>query len=150
MADPTIDSHYKTRSNTIYCDVNFRCVLKQLPVYFIELCNIPHWWLFQWILNGGEYHSTIDLLFDWFGLACFANKNKNCQLSYSSFHTSQTGLQRCSDTSPFSIAWLFSRVSLSSRFASSVPSWSATPFSSGFPPSSSKKVVLVSFKSSLH
>ncbi len=26
---------------------------------------------------------TIDLLFDWFGLVCFANKNKNCQLSYS-------------------------------------------------------------------
>jgi len=27
----------------------------------------------------GKYHCTIDLLFDWFGLACFANKNKNCQ-----------------------------------------------------------------------
>jgi len=24
-----------------------------------------------------------DLLFDWFGLVCFANKNKNCELSYS-------------------------------------------------------------------
>jgi hypothetical protein len=31
----------------------------------------------------GKYHCTIDLLFDWFGLLCFANKNKNCQLSYS-------------------------------------------------------------------
>ncbi len=29
----------------------------------------------QGILEG-------DLLFDWFGLVCFANKNKNCQLSY--------------------------------------------------------------------
>jgi hypothetical protein len=29
--------------------------------------------------KGGKYHCTIDLLFDWFGLACFANENKNCQ-----------------------------------------------------------------------
>jgi hypothetical protein len=33
--------------------------------------------------KGGKYHCTIDLLFDWFGLVYFANKNKNCQLSYS-------------------------------------------------------------------
>jgi hypothetical protein len=26
-----------------------------------------------------KYHCTIDLLFDWFGLVSFANKNKNCQ-----------------------------------------------------------------------
>jgi hypothetical protein len=32
---------------------------------------------------SGKYHCTIDLLFDWFRLVCFANKNKNCQLSYS-------------------------------------------------------------------
>ena len=25
----------------------------------------------------GKYHCTIDLLFDWFGLVCFENKNKN-------------------------------------------------------------------------
>jgi hypothetical protein len=31
----------------------------------------------------GKFHCTIDLLFDWFGLDCFANKNKNCQLLYS-------------------------------------------------------------------
>jgi hypothetical protein len=31
----------------------------------------------QGILKGEG--STIDLLFDWFGLVCFANKNKNCQ-----------------------------------------------------------------------
>ena len=24
----------------------------------------------------GKYHCTVDLLFDWFGLVCFANKNK--------------------------------------------------------------------------
>ncbi len=57
----------------------------------------------------GKYHCTIDLLFDWFGLVCFANKNKNCQLSYSWFQTSQTGGQRYSDTSPFSIPCLYYR-----------------------------------------
>jgi hypothetical protein len=51
----------------------------------------------------GKYHCNIDLLFDWVGLVCFANKNKNCQLSYSWFQTSQTGGQWYSDTSPFSI-----------------------------------------------
>jgi hypothetical protein len=29
-----------------------------------------------------KYHCTVDLLFDWFGLVCFANKNKFCQLSH--------------------------------------------------------------------
>ncbi len=53
----------------------------------------------------GKYHCTIDLLFDWFGLVCFENKNKNYQLSYSWFQTSQTGGRRYSDTSPFSIPW---------------------------------------------
>ncbi len=33
-------------------------------------------------------------------------KNKNCQLSYSWFQTSQSGGQLYSDTSPFSIPWL--------------------------------------------
>jgi hypothetical protein len=49
------------------------------------------------------YCCTVDLLFDWFGLVCFANKNINCQLLYSGFQTSQTGGQLYSDTSPFSI-----------------------------------------------
>ncbi len=43
------------------------------------------------------------MLFDWFGLVYFANKNKNFQLSYSWFQTSQTGGQLYSDTFPFSI-----------------------------------------------
>ncbi len=51
----------------------------------------------------GKYHCTVDLLFDWFGLVCFANKNSNCQLSYSWFQTSQTGGQQYSYTSHFSI-----------------------------------------------
>jgi len=53
----------------------------------------------------GKYHCTIDLLCDLFGLACFANKNRNCKLSYNWFQTSQTGGQWYSDTSPFSIPW---------------------------------------------
>jgi hypothetical protein len=44
--------------------------------------------------------TVLNLLFDWFGLVCFANKNKNCQLSFSWFQTSQTGGQRYRDTSP--------------------------------------------------
>ncbi len=55
----------------------------------------------------GTYHCTIDLLFDWFGLVCFGNKNINCQLSYSWFQASQTGSggKWYNDTSPFSIPW---------------------------------------------
>ncbi len=52
----------------------------------------------------GKYHCTIELLFDWFWLVCFANKN-NFQLSYSWLQTSHTGGQWYSDTSPFSITW---------------------------------------------
>ncbi len=57
----------------------------------------------------GKYQCTDDLLFDWFGLVCFANKNKICQSKYSWFQTSQTGGQRYSDTSPLSIPWLVSK-----------------------------------------
>ena len=53
-------------------------------------------------------------------------KNKNCQLSYSWFQTSQTGGQWYSDTYPFSILWskywIFpcNRFSVSQNFCSSV------------------------------
>ncbi len=57
------------------------------------------------ILEGKASLLTVDLLFDWFGLVCFANKNKNCRLSYSWFQASQTGGQWYSDTSLFSIPW---------------------------------------------
>jgi hypothetical protein len=53
--------------------------------------------------KGGMYHCTVDLLFNRFGLVCFANKNKTCQLSYSRFQTSQTGGEPYSDASPFGI-----------------------------------------------
>ncbi len=38
-----------------------------------------------------------------FVLVCFANKNENCQLSYSWFQISQTGGEQYSDTPPFSV-----------------------------------------------
>ncbi len=53
--------------------------------------------------KGGNYHCAVDLLFDWFGLICFANKNNNCQLSYSWFQACQTGGPWYSDTYPFRI-----------------------------------------------
>jgi hypothetical protein len=31
----------------------------------------------------GEYHCSVDILFDWFRQVCLAKKNKKCQLSYS-------------------------------------------------------------------
>jgi len=33
--------------------------------------------------SRGKYHCAVELLFDLFGLICFANKSKNCQFSYS-------------------------------------------------------------------
>jgi len=53
-----------------------------------------------------KYHCTIDLLFDYFGLVCFANKHKYCWLPHSWFQTSQPGGQWYNDTSPFSIPWI--------------------------------------------
>jgi len=60
------------------------------------LFNRPNKWvdIKQGTLKGD--HCTVDLLFDLFGLVCFANKNKNFKLSYSWFQTSQTGGQQCS------------------------------------------------------
>ncbi len=77
----------------------YECTMISLALRsYLQLVN-------QGILKG-KHHCTVDLLFDWFGLVCFANKNKNCQLSYSWFQTSQTGDQWYSDTSPFSSPWV--------------------------------------------
>jgi len=52
--------------------------------------------------KGGKYHCTIDLLFDWFGLVCFANNNKIVSCQTADYKTvKQEGND--SDTSPFSI-----------------------------------------------
>ncbi len=54
----------------------------------------------------GKYHFTIDLLFDWFGISCMTTDNFCFYLENRLIQTSQTGGQRYSDTSPFSIPWL--------------------------------------------
>ncbi len=33
----------------------------------------------EYCTGNTKYRCTFDHLFDWFGLVCFANKNKNCQ-----------------------------------------------------------------------
>ncbi len=73
-------------------------------VYRIGYAALAEQFTNQGILKG-EVHYTIDLLFDWFGSVCFTNKNRNYQLPYSWFQTSQTGGQQYNDTSPSSIPW---------------------------------------------
>ncbi len=57
--------------------------------------------------NTVPYHCTIDLLFDWFGISCMTNDNFCFYLQNRLIQTSQTGGQWYSDTSPFSIPWLW-------------------------------------------
>jgi hypothetical protein len=57
--------------------------------------------------KGGEYHCTVDLLFDWFGISCVATDNFCLYLQNRLIQTGQTGVQRYSDTSPFSILCLY-------------------------------------------
>jgi hypothetical protein len=51
----------------------------------------------------GEYHCTIDLLFDWFGIRSMTTDNFCFYLQNRLIQTSRTGGQQYSDTSPFSI-----------------------------------------------
>jgi hypothetical protein len=60
--------------------------------------------LLQGILKG-KYHCTIDLLFDWFGINSMTTDKFGFYLQNRLFQTSQTGGQRYSDTSHFSIPW---------------------------------------------
>ncbi len=62
--------------------------------------------LSQGILKGGSITVLLTSCLTGLDLVCFANKNKNCQLSYSWFQTNQTGGQLYNDTSPFSIPCL--------------------------------------------
>jgi hypothetical protein len=56
----------------------------------------------QGILKG-NYHCTVDLRFDWFGISC-TKADKFCfDLQNRLIQTSQTGGQQYSDTSLFSI-----------------------------------------------
>jgi len=59
----------------------------------------------QGILKG-EYHCTVDLLFDWFGISCMITDNFCFYLQNRLSQTSQTGGQQYSDTYPFSFPWL--------------------------------------------
>ncbi len=61
--------------------------------------------LVQGVLKG-EYHCTIDLLFDQFGISCMTTDNFCFYFQNTLIQTSQTGGQWYSDTSPFSIPWL--------------------------------------------
>jgi hypothetical protein len=83
------------------------CISKKILTFgnFFHFANISTSRAWPGNTKGGSIHFTVDLLFDRVRLVCFANKNKNCQLSYSWFQTSQTGGQQYSDTSPFSIPW---------------------------------------------
>jgi len=55
--------------------------------------------------NGGKYHCTVDLLFDWFGISCMTTDNFCCYLINRLIQTSKTGGKWYSYTSPFSIPW---------------------------------------------
>jgi hypothetical protein len=54
----------------------------------------------QGILRG-EYHCTIDLLFDWFRFSCMTTDNFCFYLQNRLIQTSKTGGHQYSDTSPF-------------------------------------------------
>jgi len=53
--------------------------------------------------KGGRYHCTIDLLFDWFGISCMTTDIFCFYLQNRLIQNNQTGGQRYSDTSFFSI-----------------------------------------------
>ncbi len=77
---------------------NVNVALQRLiGIRFINVC-------IQGILKG-KYHCTVDLLFDWFGISCMTTDHFCFYLPNSLIQTSQTGGQRYSDTSPFSIPW---------------------------------------------
>jgi hypothetical protein len=63
-------------------DLKERKVLVKVKWFNNQLMSHRFKGLYREYLRG-KYHCTIDLLFDWFGLFFSANKNKNCQLSYS-------------------------------------------------------------------
>ncbi len=83
----------------------------QLKVYITHTrAYIFDFYVYAWAViykpgntKGGSITVPVDLLFYWFGLVSFANKNKNCQFSFCWFQTSQTGGQQYSDASSFSI-----------------------------------------------
>jgi hypothetical protein len=60
--------------------------------------------------KGGSITVPVDLLIDWFGISCMKTVNFCFYLQNRLIQTSQTGGQRYSDTSPFSIPWSTVRI----------------------------------------
>ncbi len=54
----------------------------------------------------GKYHCTIDLLFDWFGLDCFANKNKKLSVVIQLIPNLSNRRSTVQWYFPFSIPWM--------------------------------------------
>jgi hypothetical protein len=69
-------------------------------------CEGLHFGYLQQGILKGDYHCTIDLLFDWFGISCMTTDNFCLYLQNRLKQSSQTGGQWYSDTSPFSILCL--------------------------------------------
>ncbi len=73
-------------------------------IHFFQLlwCKMPKTREYQ----RGKYHCTVDLLFDWFQISYMTTDNFCFYLQNRLIQTSQTGGQRYSVTSPFSIPCL--------------------------------------------
>jgi hypothetical protein len=76
------------------------------PVTRLNDLPIPHSIISKSGILKGEYQCTVDLLFVWFGNRCMTTDNLCFYLQNRLIQTSQTGGQRYSDTSPFSIPCL--------------------------------------------
>ena len=72
-----------------------------LRCFVLTMKNIYRYRKYQ----TGKYHCTVDLLFDRFGISCMTTDNFCFYLQHRLIQTSQTGGQRYSDTSSFSIPW---------------------------------------------
>jgi hypothetical protein len=57
-----------------------------------------------------EYHCTVDLLFDWFGISCMTTDNFCFYVQNRPIQTIQIGGQWYNDTFPFSIPCLFQKI----------------------------------------
>ncbi len=77
--------------------------------HFVRLTFYRSPWNHSGNTKGWKYHSTVDLLFDWFGISCMTTDNFCFYLQNRLIQTSQTGGQWYSDTSPFSIPCIILR-----------------------------------------
>jgi hypothetical protein len=68
-----------------------------------EVNTVPGSYIKPGNTKGGQYHCTVDLLFDWFGISCIASDDFCFYLQNRLIQTGQTGGQLYSDTSPFRV-----------------------------------------------